>query len=292
MRMAGNGWFVSDSAIVGRAAGPHNFGMNITQLRNATAVIEFGPRKILVDPMLAPKGALPPLKLFGERTRNPIVDLPPVTEGMLETVTHCLITHCQKGHFDHLDRAAKAWLRDRQIPVICTPHDEQHLRQRGLNVQPLAPNHHEPQPFFEGSIRTVACRHGKGLVSLMMEHGVGYFIEMPGEPSLYLSGDTILTQEVLDFLAQQQPDISVVPAGGARFDLGHEIIMGIGEVLRFAGATKGIVVANHLEALSHCPVQRAVLQEQAQAAGLASRIVVPADGETLIYASSSRRRFS
>lgn len=266
--------------------------MNITQLRNATAVIEFGPCKILVDPMLAPKGALPPLKLFGERTRNPIVDLPPATEGMLETVTHCLITHCQKGHFDHLDRAAKAWLRDRQIPVICTPHDEQHLRQRGLNVQPLAPNHHEPQPFFEGRIRTVACRHGKGLVSLVMEHGVGYFIEMPGEPSLYLSGDTILTQEVLDFLAQQQPDISVVPAGGARFDLGHEIIMGIGEVLRFAGATKGIVVANHLEALSHCPVQRAVLQEQAQAAGLASRIVVPADGETLTYASSSRRRFS
>lgn len=292
MRMAGNGWFVSDPAIVGLAAGPHNPGMKITQLRNATAVIEFGPYKILVDPMLAPKGALPPLKLFGERTRNPIVELPPVTAGMLETVTHCLITHCQKGHFDHLDRAAKAWLRSRQIPVICTPHDEQHLRQRGLNVQPLAPNHHAPQPFFEGRIRTVNCRHGKGLVSLMMEHGVGYFIEMPGEPSLYLSGDTILTREVLDFLAQHQPDISVVPAGGARFDLGHEIIMGIGEVLRFAGATKGIVVANHLEALSHCPVQRTALQERAQAAGLASRIVVPADGETLIYASSCRRTSS
>jgi len=259
--------------------------MKITQLRNATAVIEFGPHKILVDPMLAPKGALPPLKLFGERTRNPIVELPAVTEAILETVTHCLITHCQKGHFDHLDRAAKAWLRNRQIPVICTPHDERHLRQRGLNVQPLAPDHHEPQPFFEGRIRTVNCRHGKGLVSLVMEHGVGYFIEMPGEPSLYLSGDTILTQEVLDFLALHQPGISVVPAGGARFDLGHEIIMGIGEVLQFARATKGIVVANHLEALSHCPVQRAALQEEAQGAGLASRIVVPADGESLTYVS-------
>ena len=265
--------------------GAHNFGMKITQLRNATAVIEFGPHKILVDPMLAPKGALPPLKLFGARTRNPIVELPPVTEAILETVTHCLITHCQKGHFDHLDRAAKAWLRNRQIPVICTPHDEPYLRQRGLNVQPLAPNHHEPQPFFDGRIRTVNCRHGKGLVSLMMEHGVGYFIEMPGEPSLYLSGDTILTQEVLDFLAWQQPGVSVVPAGGARFDLGHEIIMGIGEVLQFARATKGIVVANHLEALSHCPVQRAALQEEAQGAGLASRIVVPADGESLTCVS-------
>ena len=263
--------------------------MKITQLRNATAIIEFGPYKILVDPMLAPKGALPPLKLLGERLRNPVVELPPLTEGMLETVTHCLITHCQKGHFDHLDRAAKAWLRGKQIPVICTPHDEGHLRQRGLNVQPLAPGHHEPQPFLEGRIRTVNCRHGKGLVSLVMEHGVGYFIEMPGEPSLYLSGDTILTQEVLDFLARHQPDVSVVPAGGARFDLGHEIIMGIEEVLQFARATKGIVVANHLEALSHCPVQRAALKEQALNAGLASRVVVPADGETLTYASSGRR---
>jgi len=266
--------------------------MKITQLRNATVVIESGPHKILVDPMLAPKDALPPLKLFGERMRNPIVDLPPVTEAMLETVTHCLITHCQKGHFDHLDRAAKAWLRSRQIPVICTPHDAPHLRQRGLNVRPLASSHPGPQPFLQGRIRTVNCRHGEGLVSLMMEHGVGYFIEMPGEPSLYLSGDTILTQEVLDFLAQHQPDVSVVPAGGARFDLGHEIIMGIGEVLQFARAAKGIVVANHLEALSHCPVQRAGLQEQAQLAGLASRVVVPADGETLTYVSAGLRSFS
>jgi L-ascorbate metabolism protein UlaG (beta-lactamase superfamily) len=118
--------------------------MKITQLRNATAVIDFGPHKILVDPMLAPKGALPPLKLLGQRIRNPIVDLPPVTEAILETVTHCLITHCQKGHFDHLDRAAKAWLRARQLPVICTPHDAEHLRRRGLNVQPLAPGHEAP----------------------------------------------------------------------------------------------------------------------------------------------------
>lgn len=259
--------------------------MKITQLRNATAVIEFGPHKILVDPMLAPKGALPPLKLLGERLRNPVVELPPPTGALLETVTHCLITHCQKGHFDHLDRAAKAWLRRTQIPVICTPHDEAHLRQRGLNVSPLAAGHHEPQPFLGGRIRTVPCRHGKGLVSLMMEHGVGYFIEMPGEPSLYLSGDTILTPEVLDFLARRQPAVCVVPAGGARFDIGHEIIMGTEEVLQFAQAARGIVVANHLEALSHCPVQRAGLRDAARRAGLAGRVLVPADGESLTFAS-------
>jgi hypothetical protein len=33
------------------------------------------------------------------------------------------------------------------------------------------------------------------------EHGVGYLIEMPGEPSLYLSGDTMLTDAVRDLEA-------------------------------------------------------------------------------------------
>ena len=136
-----------------------------------------------VDPMLAPKGAMPPLRLLGQRERNPLIDLPPVTDSLLETVTHCLITHCQKGHFDHLDRVGKHWLRSRKIPVICTPHDAKHLRQRGLNVSPLAENHHDPQPFLGGRIRTMACKHGKGMVGLLMEHGVGYLIEMPGSPA-------------------------------------------------------------------------------------------------------------
>jgi len=194
--------------------------MKITQLRNATALVELGPHRILVDPMLAPKGALPALKLGGGRERNPTVDLPACTDSLLDTVTHCLITHCQKGHFDHLDRAGKRWLRERGIPVICTPHDAAYLRARGLNVQPLAGGGQAPQPFLDGQVTLVPCRHGRGAVALLMEHGSGFFIEMPGEPSLYLSGDTVLTPQVLDFVARRQPDVCLVPAGGARSTLG------------------------------------------------------------------------
>ncbi|MET0857639.1 MAG: MBL fold metallo-hydrolase, partial [Telluria sp.] len=148
--------------------------MHITQLRNATIIVHLGAFNILVDPMFARKDALPALRLLdGLRLRNPTVDLPSPTAAALENVTHCLITHCQKGHFDHLDRAGKQWLRERQIPVICTPHDSAHLRQRGLNVQPLA-HGDSAQPFLGGTIRTVRCTHGRGLVGALMEHGVGY----------------------------------------------------------------------------------------------------------------------
>jgi L-ascorbate metabolism protein UlaG (beta-lactamase superfamily) len=150
-------------------------------------------------------------------------------------------------------------------------------------VQPLATGEHVPQPFLGGQVTTVPCRHGRGPVALLMEHGVGYFIEMPGEPTLYLSGDTILTPRVLDFVARHQPEVCVVPAGGARFDLGHEIIMNAHDVVQLLGVARGAVVANHLEALSHCPVSRRELLHAARAAGVAERLWVPADGGSIVF---------
>lgn len=257
--------------------------MQIHQLRNATIIVEFGPNRILIDPMLAPKNGLPPLRLSGARQRNPIVELPKSAEQALGSVTHCLITHCQKGHFDHLDRAAEKWLRETRIPVICTPHDAGYLTNRGLNVHSLPKHHEQPNSFFGGQIRTLRCTHGRGLVGKLMEHGVGYLIEVPGEPSLYLSGDTLLTSTVREFVARHQPQICVIPAGGARFDLGGDIIMGIDEAIEFTRLAPGLVIANHLQALSHCPVTCLALADAAQQAGIESRLRIPADGERLNF---------
>lgn len=263
--------------------------MKITQIRNATIVIEFDHVCLLVDPMLAKAGTLPPLKLFdGQRRRNPIVELPDGTEAILNKVTHCLITHCQKGHFDHLDNAGKRWLRETQIPIICTQHDAPYLRQRNLNVNALELNAFElsttnESRFFNGTIRTIPCRHGKGAVGLMMEHGVGYYIQLPNEPSLYLSGDTILTDEIRYFITSAQPDVCVIPAGGAHFDIGGEIIMGIEDTIELTRLSKGIVFANHLEALSHCPVKRCDLKAALLEVGIRSRLKIPEDGETCDY---------
>ncbi|HEY1026293.1 MAG TPA: MBL fold metallo-hydrolase [Pseudomonas sp.] len=255
--------------------------MKIQQLRNATILLELGQHRILVDPMLARQGALPPLRLFGARQRNPLVELPVEAGAALESVTHCLITHCRKGHFDHLDRAGAKWLRERQIPVICTPHDAEYLARRGLNVQPLLTDHERPGPFLGGRIRTIRCTHGRGLVGRLMEHGVGFLIEMPGEPSLYLAGDTLLTDAVRACVREHRPEVSVIPAGGARFDLGGDIIMGIDEVIEFARLSGETVVANHLEAISHCPVSRVALAEAAARAQV--ELLIPLDGEVLSF---------
>lgn len=254
--------------------------MHITQLRNATIIIHAGAHHILVDPMLAARGALPPLRVFdGKRLRNPLLDLPANAAQELDQVTHCLITHCQRGHFDHLDRAGKRFLRERRTPVTCTAHDAAHLRQRGLNVQALDGADGELQPFLGGTIRTVRCTHGQGLVGALMEHGVGYLIALPGEPSLYLTGDTILSPAVRDAVSTHRPQVCVAPAGGARFDLGGEIIMGPNEVIELTRLAPGMVIANHLEALSHCAPTRSALAAAARAAGVGARLHIPADGQ-------------
>ncbi len=235
---------------------------------------------LLVDPMLARQGALPSLRwLTTSRRRNPLVELPPDSERVLASVTHALITHCQRGHFDHLDRAGLRFLRERQTPVFCTPHDAPYLRARGLAVRELAGE--EGVPFFHGRISTVPCVHGEGWVGRLMEHGVGYFIELPGEPTVYLAGDTVLTGAVRRCVTERRPDLAIVPAGGARFDAGADILMDGEDALALARLSTGRLFVNHLEALDHCPTSREGLREAARRAGVEDRLLVPEDGERL-----------
>ena len=78
--------------------------MKLTHIRNATILIEFESAGqhigLLVHPMLSQRGALPSLRFLGaRRPRNPLVDLPAAWQALSKSVTHGLITHCQRGHF-------------------------------------------------------------------------------------------------------------------------------------------------------------------------------------------------
>lgn len=232
--------------------------------------------------MLAPRGSIPPLKYATRmRRRNPLVELPEGTDALLDTVTLCLITHCQKGHFDHLDRAGTKWLRHHDIPVYCMRGDAEFLSGKGLTVTPLEPGRR--QGLLNGEVTPVRCVHGTGLIGRFMAHGFGYYLEFPGEPSLYMAGDTILTNDVRNFILQHQPDVCVIPAGGANFDVGGEIIMGVDDVSAVARLSTGVVIANHLESLDHCPVTRKQLRQLATRECLENRLRIPGDGETLTF---------
>ena len=112
--------------------------MQIHFIRNATLIIYAGSQHILVDPMLGPKGFLPPCAFFRHRPRcNPTVPLPPNAKPVLETITAGLVTHCRRGHFDHLDWAGWYLLAQQQAPVYCNYLDETYLQRRGIITIPL-----------------------------------------------------------------------------------------------------------------------------------------------------------
>ena len=65
-----------------------------------------------------------------------------------------------------------------------------------------------------------------------MANGAGFFIQLPDEPSLYISGDTVYTQDVERVLTEFQPDIAVMAAGSASLDVGGPILMSLEEFLK------------------------------------------------------------
>ena len=251
--------------------------MEITQLRNATIIVEANGHGILVDPMLGPVGSIMPLKwLTKHRRRNPLVELPPNHEDVLARVTHCLITH---RHPDHIDPAGAAWLAQRDIPVYCVHAHRKGLDKMGLQTHLL--NEVSTNEFLGGTIEPTPAQHGRGLSGKLMGHVAGYVIRLPGQPSLYLAGDTVLTDAIKACIKQHAPDVAVIPAGGARLDFGGEIIMGLEEAVEFGRLCAGDVIANHLESLDHCPVTRSALREAADKAGSGSRFKIPSDGESI-----------
>lgn len=64
--------------------------MRVRLIRNATLSVELAGRRLLVDPMLDPAGARPPVENTLPERRNPLV-----IAVHLEASNHCLVTRAQ-----------------------------------------------------------------------------------------------------------------------------------------------------------------------------------------------------
>ncbi|MEM1330218.1 MAG: MBL fold metallo-hydrolase [Planctomycetota bacterium] len=255
--------------------------MRIHQIRNATIVIETGEHSVLVDPMLSKAGTLPAFFTgrFPDRM-NPLTELPENADKLLSRITHGLQTHIHFGiESDHLDPPGAALLRDAGVPVYCREGDELTLREHGLDARPLELD--VDAAFLGGTIRPVPAMHARGEIGERMGPGVGYVIALPGEPVLYLTGDTIMTDAVRETTRTHRPDVIVAPLGGAQTDTGDPILFALEDAIELAGSSDAVFVANHLGALNHCPVTRDEVRAAATRAGIESRVRVPLDGETL-----------
>jgi L-ascorbate metabolism protein UlaG (beta-lactamase superfamily) len=246
--------------------------MELRLIRHATLTVDAAGRRLLIDPMLADAGTAEAIPGTANQRPNPLVGLPEPAAALVDGLDAVLVSHL---HEDHLDPAAAELLAGR-YPVACQPGDEAELREQGLDDLRVVDGAID---LCGVGVARTGGRHGTGKIGEAMGPVSGFVLRAPGEPTLYVAGDTIWCDEVERALAEHDPDVIVVNAGEARFLEGDPITMDAGDVVATARAARGRVVAVHMEAINHCGLTRAALAEATRAAGV--DVAIPADGETL-----------
>jgi L-ascorbate metabolism protein UlaG (beta-lactamase superfamily) len=236
--------------------------VRLTLVRHATLLVELAGRRILVEPMLDPAGARPPVEDSPSPRPNPLVPLPMPAEAVVAGLDAVIVTHL---HRDHLDDTGVR-LVPRDVPVFCQPEDEERLRDLGLDARPV-----EADLAWEGlRIARTRGRHGSDEAMVAALGPVSGFVL----DRLYVAGDTVWCAEVEEALERHRPRVAVVNGSGARLLEGGPLVMTAAQVREVVERVPTVVVV-HLEAINHC------LETRAEVRAAVPEALVPEDGETI-----------
>ncbi len=250
--------------------------MKIQSIRHATLILEINNKKILVDPILGPKGSMTAIPGVPNTNLNPLVDLPLPVDSIIDCDS-VIITHT---HRDHFDEAAEKLL-PKSLPILCQPEDCDQLVKLGFSdVKPVE----NSLEWSNITFTRTKGRHGYGIIAGRMGHVSGFVISSPGEPCTYITGDTVWYNCVEKALKKFNPDIAICFCGEARFKLGKAITMGAQDILEVHNTCPSTkIVAVHMEAWNHCRLSRKALTDFTIENNIEKHVYIPQDGEVLHF---------
>jgi L-ascorbate metabolism protein UlaG (beta-lactamase superfamily) len=247
--------------------------MRLRLIRHATLYVEYNGQKVLVDPMLDNAEARPAIENSPNQRKNPLVSLPMAAQDVVKGIQAVLVTHTHSDHWD--GNAAK--LLPKNIPLFGQPDDEQKFRSQGFTSVRSITN---PAQWEGIEISRTGGQHGRGEIGKAMAPVSGFVLRAPGEPSLYIAGDTIWCKEVAAAIDAFHPVVVVVNAGAAQFLEGGAITMTGDDVISTCHAARGAqIVAVHMESINHCLLTRSDLAFQLEAARVIEQVAIPQDGD-------------
>ena len=150
--------------------------MQLQLIRHATLLIQFGGRRLLVDPMLSPAEAMDPIPNAANALRIPMVELPlddAALADLLATLDGVLVTHLHRDHWD--DRAQA--LLPKTVLILCQPGDEETFEGAGFaTVLPV-----EDRIKWAGiDIQRTGGQHGTGELGRLMGPVSGFVLRRAG----------------------------------------------------------------------------------------------------------------
>lgn len=244
-------------------------------IRNATSILHYAGKKIVVDPMLMDKGVIEP---WAGIARNPTVELPITIDTILNVIDFTLVTHM---HPDHFDSVAKQRLPESKT-IYYQPFDEESVLMNRLTQANVI----RDSIVVDGItiIRTEA-QHGTGKTLKKMGNVSGFVLKADNHPTIYIVGDGVWTRQIKRNIKEFNPDYIIINSGGAvlKHMSNTYIIMDDKQamkVLKHSG--NAIVIAVHMEALDHCTTTRAKLRKTANENGYKqTKLLIPQDGEII-----------
>ena len=257
--------------------------MKITQIRNATVLVEYNKTKFLIDPWLMPKDCMEGFeRAVNSHIRQPRVELPLEIEKITD-VDAVIITHIHPDHWD--DYAKNALKKDIKI-FVQSEFDKNYMLKEGFkNVEILSTN---GTTYEKVSLYKTSTQHGKREIlkplceSIGMPYdAMGVVFKSKNEKTLYIAGDTIWCNEVNEAIREHKPEIIIVNACAATVLNGERLIMNIDDIKQvIKNSPKSTIIASHMDTVSHLTITRKDLKEFKEKESI-QNFLIPEDSEVL-----------
>jgi L-ascorbate metabolism protein UlaG (beta-lactamase superfamily) len=251
------------------------YPVRITHIGGPTALIEIGQLRLLTDPTFDPAGS---------RYVNGPVELikktdPALTVSELGEVDAVLLSHDQ--HIDNLDLAGRAYLPQAK-QVLTTLAGARRLDGGTRGIAPWETVDLHGTDGLHVHVTATPARHGpRELEEVLGEEVVrdvsGWIIEWDGQRrgAIYVSGDTVLFEELQEIPQRYQIGTALLHFGAAHFDVFGPVYLTFtaAEGARFAKALgEAIIIPIHYEGWTHFTEGRAEIEQAFAAAGLEQRL--------------------